>query len=121
MADMTMSDYAAMVEETSVRTHIVEYRYTAPGPDRGELAAAALVDVLKSGLSLVYSFFDPMESSRSLGVYTILDHIQQARAAGFGHVYLGYWISGSEKMDYKSAFRPLELLIGGEWRRVEPR
>jgi leucyl-tRNA---protein transferase len=116
MADMTMSDYASMVEETAVRTHIVEYRYTA-GPDRGELAAAALVDVLKSGLSLVYSFFDTTEPRRSLGVYTILDHIQQARAAGFRHVYLGYWISGSEKMDYKADFRPLELLVGGEWRR----
>lgn len=119
MADMVFSDYAAMVEETAVHTHVVEYRYTS-GPNKGELAAAALVDALGDGLSLVYSFFDPTESKRSLGIYTILDHIQQARAAGFGYVYLGYWIPGSEKMHYKAAFRPLELLLGGEWRAYEP-
>jgi arginyl-tRNA--protein-N-Asp/Glu arginylyltransferase len=120
MADMSMSDYGAMVEESAVRTHIVEYRYTAPGPDRGDLAAAALVDVLADGLSLVYSFFDTADTRRSLGIYTILDHIQQARAAGFPHVYLGYWIPGSDKMSYKAEFKPLELLLGGEWRPYEP-
>lgn len=119
MADMTFSDYAAMVEETAVHTHIVEYRESA-GAQRGELAAAALVDALGDGLSMVYSFFDPDAPRRSLGVYTILDHIQQARAAGFSHLYLGYWIPGSEKMDYKASFRPLELLLGGEWRPYEP-
>jgi arginine-tRNA-protein transferase len=119
MADMKFADYAAMVEETAVRTHIVEYRHTG-GANRGELAAAALVDVLGDGLSLVYSYFEPAEAKRSLGIYTILDHIQQARAAGFQYVYLGYWISGSDKMDYKAAFRPLELLLGGAWRPYEP-
>lgn len=119
MADMSFSDFAAMVEETAVHTHIVEYRYT-DGPDKGELAGAALVDVLGDGLSMVYSFFDPREGRRSLGIYTILDHLQQARAAGFAHLYLGYWIPNSEKMDYKAQFQPLELLLGGEWRPYEP-
>jgi arginine-tRNA-protein transferase len=119
MADMTFGDYCAMVEETAVRTHIVEYRYSS-GANNGDLAAAALVDVLGDGLSLVYSFFDPADPKRSLGIYSILDHIQQARAAGFPHLYLGYWIPGSEKMDYKAHFKPLELLLGGEWRPYEP-
>jgi arginyl-tRNA--protein-N-Asp/Glu arginylyltransferase len=119
MAEMTFHDYAAMVEETAVHTHIVEYRYS-DGPDRGQLAAAALVDALGDGLSMVYSYFSPEDGRRSLGVYTILDHIQQARAAGFSYLYLGYWIPGSEKMHYKSEFRPLELLLGGEWRPYEP-
>lgn len=119
MAEMTFPDYAAMVEETAVRTHIVEYRYS-DGRRRGELAGAALVDVLRDGLSLVYSFFDPEDARRSLGLYAILDHIQQAHAAGFQYVYLGYWIPGSEKMEYKAAFRPLELLVDGEWRPHEP-
>lgn len=119
MADMSFGDYAAMVEETAVHTHIVEYRYSA-GPERGALAAAALVDVLGDGLSMVYCYFDPEATRRSLGVYTILDHIQQARAAGFAHLYLGYWIPGSDKMGYKASFRPLELLLGGEWRPYEP-
>ncbi len=119
MAAMSMSDYAAMVGETAVRTHIVEYRYTS-GPWRGALAAATLSDQLSDGLSLVYSFFDPAAPARSLGKYVILDHIQQARAAGYGYLYLGYWIPGSETMDYKAEFRPLELLLGGAWRPYEP-
>jgi arginine-tRNA-protein transferase len=119
MAEMGLGDYAAMVEETAVRTHIVEYRYSA-GASKGELAAAALVDVLGDGLSLVYSFFDPDAEKRGLGIYTILDHIQQARAAGFPFVYLGYWVPGSEKMAYKGEFQPLELLLGGSWRRYAP-
>lgn len=119
MADMSFGDYAAMVEETAVHTHIVEYRHSG-GDKRGALAGAALVDVLGDGLSMVYSFFDPEDARRSLGIYTILDHIQQARAAGFAHLYLGYWIPGSDKMDYKASFRPLELLLGGEWRPFSP-
>jgi arginyl-tRNA--protein-N-Asp/Glu arginylyltransferase len=119
MAEMTFTDFAAMVEESAVHTHIVEYRFS-DGPQSGALAAAALVDALGDGLSMVYSFFDPEEARRSLGVYTILDHIQQARAAGFGYLYLGYWIPGSDKMNYKAEFRPLELLLGGEWRPYEP-
>lgn len=115
MADMTMPDYAAMVGETAVRTHIVEYRHTG-GRKAGQLAAAALVDVLRDGLSLVYSYFEPDDAKRSLGAYTILDHIQQSRAAGFGYVYLGYWIPGSDKMAYKADFKPLEVLAGGLWR-----
>ncbi|MGE3142958.1 MAG: arginyltransferase [Hyphomonadaceae bacterium] len=115
MSDMTGGDYVAMIEESPVRSHIVEYRHTA-GAARGALAAAVLVDVLKDGLSLVYSFFDPEAEKRSLGNYIILDHIAQARAAGFAHVYLGYWIRGSEKMSYKAQFQPIELLQRGEWR-----
>jgi arginine-tRNA-protein transferase len=118
MADMTLLDYAAMIEETSVKTHIVEYRY-ASGPDKGELAACALVDVLKDGLSLVYSFFDPRDARRSLGSFIILDHIAQAQAIGFSHLYLGYWVRGSEKMAYKAQFQPIELLRGGSWRPYE--
>lgn len=119
MADMRFNDYVTMVEESAVRTHVIEYRYSA-GAQSGELAAAALIDVLGNGLSLVYSFFDPDAGRRSLGAYTILDHIQQARAAGFAHLYLGYWIPGSRTMDYKTAFSPLEVLIGGQWRTYEP-
>jgi arginine-tRNA-protein transferase len=114
MADMTLLDYAAMVEETSVHTHMVEYRYGAGGAE-DELAAAVLVDLLRDGLSLVYSFFDPRDEKRSLGNYVILDHIMQAKQAGLDYVYLGYWVPGSEKMAYKARFQPMELLRGGEW------
>ena len=115
MADMTWLDYVAMVEDTAVRTHLIEYRLpAADGP--GDLIGCILVDVLSDGLSLVYSFFDPEAKRRSLGSFMILDHVRQARAAGLPYVYLGYWVPGSGKMAYKARFNPLEVLRFGGWR-----
>ena len=113
MSDMGLFDYVAMVEETPVNTHIVEYRR----PD-GTLLAAALSDVLRDGLSMVYSFFHPGEVTRSLGTYMILDHVEAAKARGLPYVYLGYWVRDSEKMDYKSRFSPLEALGPNGWERL---
>ena len=116
MSDMGLFDYVAMVEETPVDTHIVEYRKR--GGD-GSLTACALSDVLRDGLSMVYSFFHPGENARSLGTYMILDHVRAASQRGLDYVYLGYWVEGSDKMDYKSRFRPLEALTKEGWERVE--
>ena len=80
MSDMGLFDYVAMVEETPVDTHIVEYRAQAPTAP-GALMACALTDVLRDGLSMVYSFFHPGEDARSLGTYMILDHVRTARSA----------------------------------------
>jgi arginine-tRNA-protein transferase len=115
MADMTWPDYVAMVEDTAVRTHIIEYR--APSQDRGpgDLIACVLVDVMSDGLSLVYSFYNPDLPKRSLGSFMILDHVVQARLVGLPYVYLGYWVPGSEKMAYKARFSPLEILKPGGW------
>jgi leucyl-tRNA---protein transferase len=118
MSDMGLFDYVAMVEETPVNTHIVEYRQRGDGSDQGRLMACALTDVLRDGLSMVYSFFHPGDLARSLGSHMIVDHIEAARSRGLPYVYLGYWISGSEKMDYKSKFRPLEALGPDGWARL---
>ena len=75
------------------------------------MLAVALTDVLNDGLSMVYSFFEPSEEARSLGTFMILDHIARARRMGLQYVYLGYWVRGSRKMDYKSRFLPQERLI----------
>ncbi|MFN9161959.1 MAG: arginyltransferase [Alphaproteobacteria bacterium] len=107
MADMTMFDYVAMVEDSAVETHLVEYRYTH-GPNAGDLAAVALTDTLGDGLSMVYSFYNADDDGRSLGTFMVLDHIEQARSRGLPYVYLGYWIEGSRKMAYKARFAPLE-------------
>ena len=115
MSDMGLFDYVAMVEETPVDTHIVEYR----APD-GALLACALTDRLKDGLSMVYSFFHPGEDTRSLGTYMILDHVRSAQASGLPYVYLGYWVRGSEKMDYKIRFAPLEALGQNGWESLGP-
>ena len=124
MADMTVLDYAMMVEDSHVETRMVEYRRRGPdssvnGRGSGALLAVALTDVLKDGLSMVYSFFDADEAARSLGTYMILDHIARARHMGLAYVYLGYWVQGSRKMDYKGRFLPQERLLPDGWTRVE--
>ena len=80
-----------------------------------ELIAVAVSDVLDTGLSAVYTFFDPQLEKRSLGNFAILWQIEQARAMGLDYLYLGYLIKGCAKMEYKSTFKPLEMLIEGEW------
>jgi arginyl-tRNA--protein-N-Asp/Glu arginylyltransferase len=120
MSDMGLFDYVAMVEETPVKTHLVEYRRVTPDGEPGALMACALTDVLRDGLSMVYSFFHPGEDTRSLGTYMILDHIEAARARGLAYVYLGYWVRGSAKMSYKARFRPLEALSADGWLRINP-
>ncbi len=119
MAEMTVLDYASMVEETAVDTAIVEYRRR---DDTGQetLVACALSDRLADGLSMVYSFFEPDEEARSLGSFMILDHIALARDLGLSYVYLGYWVDGSPKMDYKRSFQPIERLTPTGWSRLGP-
>ena len=115
MAEMTWPDYVAMVEDTAVRTHIIEYRLKSKTSGPGDLIACALVDLMSDGLSLVYSFYDPMVTRRSLGSFVILDHVIQAGLTSLPYVYLGYWVRGSEKMDYKVRFSPIELLKPEGW------
>jgi len=134
MADMTVLDYAMMVEDSHIETRIIEYRRrerpatnSAPRADgwegikrgSGDLLAIALTDVLGDGLSMVYSFFEPDEAARSLGTFMVLDHIARAQRMGLTYVYLGYWVRGSRKMDYKSRFLPQERLMPEGWARVE--
>jgi leucyl-tRNA---protein transferase len=121
MADMTVLDYAMMVEDSHIETRVVEYRRRAGGEagrQAGDLIAVALTDVLGDGLSMVYSFFEPDEAARSLGTFMVLDHITRARQLGLAYVYLGYWVRGSRKMDYKSRFLPQERLTPDGWARV---
>jgi arginine-tRNA-protein transferase len=122
MSDMTVLDYAMMVEDTHVNTKVIEYRRRGPdtfitGKGQGELIAVALTDQMADGLSMVYSYFDPELADRSLGTFMILDHIARAKAMGLPHVYLGYWVNGSRKMNYKMRFMPQEHLGPKGWER----
>ena len=112
MADMGFSDYRAMVEDTPVDTHLIEYR-----TEHGNLYGACLTDRMHDGLSLVYSFFDPNLSEESPGTYIILWHIERTLELGLDYVYLGYWIEDSPKMAYKSRFTPIEGLTDAGWTR----
>ena len=118
MADMTVLDYAMMVEDSHIETRIIEYR-RRDGGRADDLLAVALTDVLGDGLSMVYSFFEPDEAPRSLGTLMVLDHIERAQRMGLAYVYLGYWVRGSRKMDYKGRFLPQERLTPDGWARVE--
>ena len=123
MADMTVLDYAMMVEDSIIDTFITEYRVKPENPLQGRpdawpLKAVALCDRLSDGVSMVYSFYEPEEAHRSLGTYMILDHIEHARRLGLPYLYLGYWIEGSRKMAYKNRFRPQERLGPNGWIRT---
>lgn len=113
MADMDMFEFAAMVEETPVRSRLIEYTDTVRGD--GLPVAACLTDILDDGLSMVYSFFEPALERHSPGSFLILDHIAVARELGLPYVYLGYWVPGSEKMGYKANFAALEIFSDGTW------
>ncbi len=118
MNDMEIRDFAGMVDASPVRTVVFEYREkTIPGQEEpGLLQAAALTDVLRDGLSMVYSFYRPELSNRSVGAFMVLDHVRLAAELGLPYVYLGYWVRGSEKMGYKSDFTPLEVFDAEGWR-----
>ena len=117
MADMDLFEFAAMIEETPIRSRLIEYHdRSVPGraPEEG-LVATSLTDILEDGLSMVYSFFDPDLDRNSLGTYLILDHVRIAREMNLPFVYLGYWVPGSDKMGYKQKFSGLQVYAGGEW------
>ena len=116
MADMDIFEFAAMIEETPIKSRVIEYsRPPRDGERTRPLTAVCLTDVFDDGLSMVYSFYDPDLTDLSLGTYVILDHIDIAREAGLPYVYLGYWVPGSRKMGYKASFSALEIYKSGQW------
>ena len=110
MADMDVFEFAAMIEETPIRSRVIEYT-----DELRELQAVSLTDVLDDGLSMVYSFYTPDHPRAGLGTYMILDHVRRAQELDLPYVYLGYWVPGSQKMGYKAKFSGLEIYLGGEW------
>ncbi len=82
------------------------------------LLGVAVTDLVADALSAVYTFYDPAETARGLGTLAILHQIDWARRDGRSHLYLGYWIAGHGKMDYKRRFQPLEGFDGRQWRRL---
>ena len=114
MADMDVFEFAAMIEETPIRSRVIEYH----DKQTRDLIGVCLTDVLEDGVSMVYSFYCPDRPRDGLGNYIILDHIEIARSAGLPYVYLGYWVPGSPKMGYKAKFSGLEVYMGGAWQKM---
>jgi leucyl-tRNA---protein transferase len=119
MAAMDEIDFADMVEHTPVTSCVVEYREPGNGATPGRLVGACLTDRQADGLSMIYSFYDPDHAARTgLGNYIILDHIRRATDAVLPYVYLGYWVEGSARMQYKVRYRPMERLNADGWTRI---
>lgn len=117
MTMMDETDYADMVEQSPVSTYVIEYR--EPEELGGALVGACITDQQADGLSMIYSFFAADHPERQgLGNLIIMDHIVRARSAGLPYVYLGYWVKGSERMAYKTRYRPMEVLGPNGWSRM---
>lgn len=108
--------YPASLEqfEAFIKTKTVDTRFFL-FYDEDELIAVSVIDLLEHGLSAVYTFFDPQRSKLSLGKFAILWQIQKCQELGLPYLFLGYWIRNCPKMQYKSSFRPLEMLLNGRW------
>jgi len=110
MSGMNFDDFKRMVEDSPVKTNVIEYR-----EPNGALQAVALTDTLSDGLSGVYTFFSPDYPSRSLGTFLILSQIFRTRELKLPYFYLGYWVQQSPKMSYKGRFVPMEILTKSGW------
>lgn len=122
MTEMDELDYADMVEHSPVDSYIIEYREPSVDGAPGRLVGACLTDKQGDGLSMIYSFFEPDTEKRpSMGNFIIMDHIMRARKSGLPYVYLGYWVEGSPRMQYKTKYQPLERLSAGGWARFDPK
>jgi leucyl-tRNA---protein transferase len=120
MAGMDDIDYSDMVEQTTVHTHVVEYREPPRFGQPGRLIGACITDQQSDGLSMVYSYYDAEAENRAgLGNYIIMDHIMRAREADLPFVYLGYWVEEAPRMQYKMRYRPLDRLGPDGWSDIE--
>ncbi|MEO5339523.1 MAG: arginyltransferase [Magnetococcus sp. MYC-9] len=111
MVDPTPGDFSDYLIAPWSMTRFVEFRLGS------RLLMVAVTDILPEALSAVYTFFAPEERRRSLGTYAILWQIRETLGLDKSHLYLGYWIAGCPKMDYKARFQPLELYEGQQWVR----
>lgn len=107
--------FCSFLVEGAVDACFYEFRE----PD-GTLLAVAVSDMLEQGMSALYTFYDPGAVRRSLGVYAVIWQIRQAARLGKHWLYLGYWVKDCRKMNYKIRYRPLEMLINGEWQHFSP-
>jgi leucyl-tRNA---protein transferase len=121
MVGMDEIDYADMVEQTPVNSYVVEYREPSVNGRPGRLVGGCVTDQQNDGLSMIYSYFEPEDENRpGLGNFIIMDHILRAASAGLPYVYLGYWVQGSRRMEYKVKFRPIERLGADGWHSFDP-
>jgi leucyl-tRNA---protein transferase len=102
--------YAEFLVDSIAETYEVTWR----GRD-GKLAAVSILDLLPTGFSSVYSYWDPELQHLSLGTYTALYEIDLCKRNELPYYYLGFLVPGARTMNYKANFGPGEVWDGTDW------
>jgi arginyl-tRNA--protein-N-Asp/Glu arginylyltransferase len=107
-----IEQYQSFLCQTNVESVMVEFR------ENNQLKMVSVIDIVLDGISAVYTYYDTSDPHASLGTYNVLWQVEWARTLNFPYLYLGYWIRDSKKMAYKQNYKPLEMLIDGEWQLI---
>jgi leucyl-tRNA---protein transferase len=109
-ADEGENQYLQFLCMSNVESLMIEFRNA-----ENQVKIVSVVDVVRDGVSAVYTFYDATDAKSSYGTYSIMWLAEWAKNLDLPFLYLGYWIAESQKMAYKQAFKPQQKLIDGEW------
>lgn len=104
-----VEQYQSFLCQSNVESVMVEFR------ENEQLKMVSVIDIVRDGISAVYTFYETKNTATSYGTYNVLWQTLWAKELGLPYLYLGYWIRDSKKMAYKQNYQPLEKLIDGEW------
>jgi arginine-tRNA-protein transferase len=104
-----VEQYQSFLCQSNVESVMVEFR------ENEQLKMVSVIDIVRDGISAVYTFYETKNTATSYGTYNVLWQTLWAKELCLPYLYLGYWIRDSKKMAYKQNYQPLEKLIDGEW------
>lgn len=89
-----------------------DYGYEVLYLDGNRLVGVDLIDILPSGISSIYFYYDPGYAGYSLGKYSLLRQIMAAKERSLPWIYLGYYVEGCRSLEYKRDYTPQWQLRG---------